>query len=81
MLTALGIMPARKAVIDQGVEVGVSYGKHMTATATVATIGAAELFVFLMPKRDAASATISSGDINVGFVNEFHVVDQLRIQK
>jgi hypothetical protein len=72
MLTALGIMPARKTVIDQGVEVGVCYRKHMAATAAIAAIGATKLFVFLMPKRDAASATISSGDINVGFVNEFH---------
>jgi hypothetical protein len=25
-----------------------------------------------MPKRDAASATVSGGDINVGFVYKFH---------
>jgi hypothetical protein len=81
MLTALGIVPAREAVIDQGIEVGVGHRKHMAATATVATVGTAKLFVFFMPKRDAASATISSGDVNVGFVNEFDVVDQLRIQK
>jgi hypothetical protein len=30
-----------------------------------------------MPKRDAASATISGGDINVGFVNKFHAFNQL----
>jgi hypothetical protein len=72
MLTTLRIVPTRKAVIDQGIEIGVSDGKHVAATATVAAIGPAELFVFLMPKRDAASATVSGGDINVGFVNEFH---------
>jgi len=77
MLTALGIVPAREAVIDQGIEVGVGHRKHMAATATVATVGTAKLFVFFMPKRDAASATISSGDVNVGFVNEFHVFDRL----
>jgi hypothetical protein len=44
----------------------------MAAAAAVTAIGAAELFVFLMPKRDAASATVSGGDVNVGFVNEFH---------
>jgi hypothetical protein len=35
-------------------------------------MGSTELFVFLMPKGDAAGATISGGDVNVGFVYKLH---------
>jgi hypothetical protein len=45
----------------------------MAATPTVAAIGAAELFVLLMTERDAAVPPITSGDVDIGFVNEFHV--------
>jgi hypothetical protein len=44
----------------------------MATTATVTAVGAAEFFVFLMTKRNAASATVSCRDVNVGFVNKFH---------
>jgi len=30
-----------------------------------------------VPKRDAASATITRRDVNIGFVNEFHSSNQL----
>jgi len=44
----------------------------MTATATVAAIGAAKLFVLFVPERDAAVPAIARSDVNVGFVNKFH---------
>jgi hypothetical protein len=72
VLAALGFMPTRVTVINQGVEVGVGHGKHVTTSASVATIGAAKLFVFFMPERDAAVPAIARGDVNVGFVNKFH---------
>jgi hypothetical protein len=75
VFTTLGVVPAGEAVIDQGVQVGVSHRKNVAATTTVAAIGAAKLFVFFMPKRDATCASIAGRDINIGFVNEFH--DQL----
>jgi hypothetical protein len=46
----------------------------MTTAATIATVGAAKLFVLLMTERDAAVPAIARGDVNVGFVNEFHDV-------
>ena len=45
MLAALGIMPSGIAKIDQGVQVGISYCKHMPTTSTVTAIGTAEFFV------------------------------------
>jgi hypothetical protein len=44
----------------------------MAAAATVAPVGAAEFFVLLMPEGNATRATVSRGDINVGFVNKLH---------
>jgi hypothetical protein len=75
VLTALGVVPAGKAVVHQGIQVGVSHRKNVTTATTVTPIGSAKLFVLLMPKRDAACAPIAGSDINIGFVNEFH--DQL----
>jgi len=72
MLTPLGLMATRITVIHQGVEVGVGHSEHMTATATVAAIGAAKLFVLFVPERDAAVPAIARSDVNVGFVNKFH---------
>jgi hypothetical protein len=65
-------MSARETVVHQSVQVDVSYSKHMAATATVAAVGAAELFVLFMPERDAAVPAIARGNVNVGFVNKFH---------
>jgi hypothetical protein len=55
VLTALGLVPARIAVVHQGVEVGVCHGKHMTAAPAVAPVGPAELLVLFVPERDAAA--------------------------
>ena len=61
-----------KPEVDQGVEVGVCNGKHVAASATIATVGAAKLFVLLMAKRDTAVPPIASGNVDIGFVYEFH---------
>jgi hypothetical protein len=57
---------ARVAVIDQGVEVGVSDGKDMPAASAIAPVGSAELLVLLVPKRHAAIAAIASGNVDKG---------------
>ena len=44
----------------------------MTASATIAAIGATEFFVFFVPERDAAVPTVTGDDVNKGFVNKFH---------
>jgi hypothetical protein len=72
VLTALGMMSPGKTIVHQGIQIGVRNGEDVAAAATVTPIGAAKLFVFFMPKRDAASTAISRSDINIGFVNEFH---------
>jgi len=51
----------------------------MTAATTVATVWAAKLFVLLMTERDAAVPAIARGNVNVGFVNEFHDLSSLSI--
>ena len=77
VLATLGIMAARIAVIDQGVQVDVGKGKHMPATTTVATVGAAEFFVLFMAERDAAVPAVTCGDVNIGFVNELHEISSV----
>jgi hypothetical protein len=60
VLATLGVMSAGETKIDQGIQIGVRHGKHMTAATTVAAVGTAKLFVLFMPKRDAAGSTISA---------------------
>ena len=72
VLTAFGVMTARVAEVHQCVQVDVGHGKDMTAPATIATIRATELLVLFVPKRDAAITAVSSRQVDIGFVNEFH---------
>ena len=44
----------------------------MASAPAVATIGAAELFVLFVAKRDAAVAAIACGNVDKGFVYKFH---------
>ncbi len=44
----------------------------MATAPTVSTIGAAELFVLLMTEGDAAVPPITSGDVDIALVYEFH---------
>ena len=44
----------------------------MTASATIAAIGATEFFVFFVTKRHTAIATVTGNDVYVSFINEFH---------
>ena len=78
MLTAFGLMAARVAIVHQGIQIGVSHGEHMPAAPPVTTIGAAELLVFFVPERHAAIATITSGNVNKGFIDELHGVSSLQ---
>jgi hypothetical protein len=72
VLATLGLMAARETKVDQGVEVGVCDGEHMATASAVATVGATEFFVLLMPKRDAPIPAIASSDVDIGFVYKFH---------
>jgi hypothetical protein len=65
-------VPARKAEVDQRVEVDVGHGKHMAAAPAIAAVGAAEFLVLLVPERDAAVPPIACGNVDKGFVNKFH---------
>jgi hypothetical protein len=78
VLAALGLVAARVAEVDQRVEVGVGHRKHVAAPTTVAAIGAAEFLVLLVAKRDTAVAPIAGGDVDKGFINEFHGSYSLR---
>ena len=74
MLAALGLVPAGVTKINQRIEVRVGHCKHVATAATIAAVGAAKFFVLLMPERNAAVPAIACGDVNIGFVNEFHDV-------
>ena len=60
------------AEIDEGVEVLVGLQPHAAAVATIATVRAAQRNEFFAPETDAAVAAVSGGDIDFGFVDEFH---------
>lgn len=59
VLAALGLVATRIAVIHQRVQVHIGHCVHMTATAAVATVGAAKFLVFLVPERRAAIAAVT----------------------
>jgi hypothetical protein len=44
----------------------------VATSATIATVRTAKFFVFLVPKRDAAVSPVSSRQVDIGFINEFH---------
>ena len=80
VLTTLGIVTTRVAVVHQRVQVLVGHGIHVTATATVTTVGAAKFFVFFVPERHAPIATVTSGNVDKSFVNELHKASSLQNQ-
>jgi hypothetical protein len=50
MLAPFGIVASGEPEVDQGIQVGVGHREDVTAAATIATIGATELFVFFVAK-------------------------------
>ena len=69
----LGLEMLLEAVVDQRVEPVDGCHPDITAAATIAAVGSAELDVFLAPERDATGATVAGADIDLGFVEEFHL--------
>ena len=77
MLTALGFVATRIAVVHQRIQIRVGYGKHVATTATIAAVGTAKFLVFFVPERHATIAAITGSNVYIGFVNEFHQVSRL----
>jgi hypothetical protein len=72
MLAAACLVAAGESVVHQGIQTGVGYRENMAAAPTVTAVGAAEFFVFFMPKGDAPGPAVACGDVDIGFVNELH---------
>ena len=72
MLATLGFELAGVAEIDQGIEAGIGQCVHVAATAAIAAVRTTKLFVFLVPERGAAIATVASSDFDRGFINKLH---------
>ena len=68
----------RVAKVHQGVQVRISHGKNMPAATTVPAVGTAEFLVLFVPKRHAAIATITGGNVNKGFIDELHGISSLQ---
>jgi hypothetical protein len=66
-------MDACKAILDERVDVPVGHGEDASAPASVAPVGAAARHVFLAPEADRAIAAFPGVDLDVGFVDEFHL--------
>ena len=72
VLAAFGLVAFGETVVHQGVQARVRHSKHMAAAATVAAVGSAKFFVFLMTKRHAAIPAVASDDVYIRFINKFH---------
>ena len=72
MLTTFGLIAFGEPEVDQRVQAGIRHGKHVSATATVATVGAAKFFVFFVTKRDAAVPAVAGDHVDIRFIYEFH---------
>mmetsp|Transcript_20978 Transcript_20978/g.80913 ORF Transcript_20978/g.80913 Transcript_20978/m.80913 type:complete len:338 (-) Transcript_20978:524-1537(-) len=66
------LVAARIAVVDQRVEVAVGLGPDAAAFAAITAVWPAKGNEFLAAKARAARAAVTGGDIDGGFVNEFH---------
>ena len=65
-------MAARIAVVDQCVQIHVCDGINAAAASTVAAIGPAKGNEFFTSETRAARTAVAGGDVNRGFINEFH---------
>ena len=72
MLTALALKATREAKVHQGIERQVTDHKYMATAPTVPAVRTAKFLIFLVAKRGTAIASVAGGNINSGFVNEFH---------
>ena len=68
------LVAARVAEVDQRVEVAVGHRIDAAAAPAVAAVRAAEGDEFLAPEARAAVAAVAGGDVDRGFVDEFHAV-------
>jgi len=81
VFAALGFMATRETVIDQRVEVRIRERIHMPAATAVTTVGPAEFLVLFVPERDAAVPAVACGDVDEGFVDEFHFVRLIKTKR
>jgi len=72
VLASAGEEFAGVAVFDQRIEVAIGDDIDAAAATTVAAVGAAFGFVFLASERDDAVAAVAGGNVDFGFVDEFH---------
>ena len=72
MLSALCIMPSREAKVDQRIQVNVCNRENVATATSVATIWTSKFLVFLVPERNTACSSVSSGNVYVRLVNELH---------
>ncbi|MNC92461.1 hypothetical protein D3C83_88920 [compost metagenome] len=71
-VAVLGAMDARKAVVDERVEVAVRHRPHAAAAAAVAAARAAARHGPFAAERRAAVAALAGVHLDLGFVDEFH---------
>ena len=76
-LTVARLVTARITVIDQRVDVAVGHRENTAATTAITAIGSAERDELLAPKAHAARTAGTGGDVDGGFVNEFHAAQPL----
>jgi hypothetical protein len=72
MLAIAGSKPSLIAVLEQRIDVVISYRPDITAATAIATVGAALWNEFFTPKGSAAVTTSSGLYFDARFINELH---------
>jgi hypothetical protein len=75
------LVAAGVAVVDQRVQVAVGHREDAAAAAAVTAVGAAERDELLASKAHAARTAVAGGDVDGGFVDEFHGGPSQQTQK
>jgi hypothetical protein len=68
----LGLKPAGKAVVGEGIQFRIRDQVDAAAVAAVAAVGTAEGNVFLPPETDTTVAAIAGFNPDEDFIDKFH---------
>ena len=74
ILAALSAKTALMPEIDESVEVFVGLDPDAAAGPAIAAVGSAQRDEFFAPETNAAVAAVAGGDVDFGFIDEFHGV-------
>jgi hypothetical protein len=69
------------AQIEQRRELGIGFSHDVASSATIAAIRRAAPNKLFSTKANTAAPAVSGNDMDLGFIDEFHLTTEFRIQK